>query len=361
MKLFKRPRAIATGMRKIFREQNKFKRQAYFWASLISIPVIAWTWLLRFDLPIWRFSYGILLIGLCVCLAALLNPNIPLRWIERFIIVVNTAVGFAKYIYLINDPAATELNNWLGEIQAAFWNFNLGFLLIYIVFERKKAFWICFSQILLILTITLPHFGQFSSEILREFFRLETRLLATAFLTLILAKAKDDLLETQNRALEVETLAYLDPLTSLLNRRGFSQIIELHLAANNPQIGLVVADIDFFKSINDTYGHDTGDDVLRETAALLKAGLRESDLVGRWGGEEFIIMLRHGDAIKHIQTIERIRQQFANTPLQNGLRITISFGGSDFQKGDIFETLFARADQALYAAKSRGRNRVEWF
>ncbi len=361
MKKFKPYRAVTLGMRRMFREQNKFKRQTYFWASLLSLPVIVWTWLLRFDLPVWRFSYGILLIGLIISLLALLNPNLPLRWVERFILIVVTVVGFIKYVYLLSDPAALQLTNWLGEIQATFWNFGLGFILIYIVFERKKAFWICTAQILLILTITLPHLGGFSDEILREFFRLETRLVAAAFLTLILAKAKDDLLETQNRVLDVETLAYLDPLTNLLNRRAFSQLMQSHLATNNLQIGLVLADVDFFKSINDAYGHEIGDETLRETAALLKASLRESDLVGRWGGEEFIIMLQQGDLLKHIQTIERIRQQFANSPLPNGLKITLSFGGSNFQKGDTFESLFSRADQALYVAKNKGRNRVEWL
>lgn len=361
MKNIKFTRAASIGLRKIFREQNKFKRWAYFWASLLSIPAITWTFILRFQYPLWRTAYGILLVGLVISTLALLNHNLPIRWVERFIVIINAIFGFIKYIFLVNDPASHQLPNWLGEIQGTFWNIGIGLILIYIVFERKKAFWLCLAQILLILVITWPHFGSFSGEIMREFLRLETRLLAVSFLTLVLAKAKDDLVDTQTRALDVETLAYIDLLTGLPNRRAFQELIQLHLSKPNPQIGLVIADVDFFKSINDTYGHETGDIVLRETALLLKNSLRESDWVGRWGGEEFIILLEKGDVIKNIQTIERIRQQFANTPLKNGLQITLSFGGSNFETGDDFESLFARADQALYAAKSRGRNRIEWF
>lgn len=305
--------------------------------------------------------YGGLIIGLLLAGLALLNPNFPLRWIERFVIFINLAFGFGKYVYLLYQPDANQLVNWLGEIQAIFWTLAIGFILTYIFFDRKLAVWICLGQVFLILLITLPLLPEFSSEVQREFFRLETRLIAIAAITLILAKAKDDLIETQNRALDVETLAYLDPLTGVPNRRAISLQIEKRLTEPNAQLGLVVADIDFFKSINDTYGHDVGDSVLRETAALFKNSLRERDLVGRWGGEEFVILLHEGNAVNHIQTIERIRQAIQNNLFSNGLCVTCSFGGSDFQRGDTFEKLFSRADQALYVAKSKGRNRVEWF
>lgn len=350
-----------SGLRAVFRQQNKFKRHAYFGAVLLSLPVIAWTWLLRFDIPFWRITYGGLMVGLAMAGLGLLNPNLPLRWIERFIILVNFAFSLSKYVYLVYIPSAHELVNWLGEIQATFWTIAIGFILTYIFFDRKHALWICVGQIVLIFLVTLSLLPGFSSEILREFFRLQTRLVAVAFITLILAKAKDDLVETQNRALDVETLAYLDPLTALPNRRALSQMIEKRMTEPNPQFGLVVADIDFFKAINDTHGHDTGDIVLRETAALLKNSLRERDLVGRWGGEEFVILLHEGNALNHLQTIERIRQLIEARVFANNLRVTFSFGGSDFQAGDTLEKLFSRADQALYVAKSRGRNRVEWF
>ncbi|GAB4494862.1 MAG: hypothetical protein Fur0016_32610 [Anaerolineales bacterium] len=360
MKPFRSAFSALGGLRTVFRQQNKFRRQAYLWAVFVSLPVIVWTWLLRFDILFWRVTYGGLMVGLLLAAAALLNPNLPLRWIERFVILLNFVFAFSKYVYLVYNPTAHELINWLGEVQANFWTIVIAFILSYIVFERKNALWICVGQIGLIFFVTVPRLSEFSGEILLEFFRLETRLVAVAFITLILAKAKDDLLETQNQALNVETLAYLDPLTGLPNRRAMSDLIEKRLAEPNAQLGLVVADIDFFKAINDTYGHGTGDIVLREAAALLKNSLRERDLVGRWGGEEFIILLQEGDAIKHIQTIERLRQT-VESHLFAKLHITFSFGGSDLQRGDTFEKIFSRADQALYVAKSKGRNRVEWL
>lgn len=354
-------RSLFGGLRSVFREQNKFRRQTYLWAVILSLPVIAWNWLLLFDILFWRIAYGGLIVSLLIAGIGLLNPNLPLRWVEQFVILINFAFGFGKYIYLMYTPAAYELVNWLGEIQANFWNIAIGFILTYIVFERKRALWICLGQTALILFATLPLLPEFSAEIAREFFRLETRLVAIAFITLILAKAKDDLIETQNRALDVEILAYLDPLTGLPNRRALSQMIEKRIAEPNAQLGLVVTDIDFFKSINDTYGHDIGDTVLREAASLLKNSLRERDLIGRWGGEEFVILLYDGNVVNHIQTTERIRHVIESNTFANGLRVTFSFGGSDFRYGDTLEKLFSRADQALYVAKSKGRNRVEWF
>ncbi|MBI4760026.1 MAG: GGDEF domain-containing protein [Chloroflexota bacterium] len=359
---FSRPAVPSpAGLRTVFRKQNKFKRHAYLWAVLLSLPVITWTWLLHFDIFFWRVIYGGLLVGLVIAGIGLLNPNIPLRWIERFIILVNFAFLLSKYIYLLYNPSSHELGNWSGEIQAVFWSSAIGFILVYIFFERRIALWICIGQIVLFLLVTLPLFSGFSDEILREFFRLETRLIAVAFITLILAKAKDDLIETQNRALHVETLAYLDPLTGVPNRRALSQMIEKRMTEPSIQLGLVVADLDFFKLINDTYGHDTGDAILRETVALFKGCLRERDLIGRWGGEEFVILLQDGNTAAHIQTIERLRRNIESQVFVNGLRVTCSFGGSDYQRGDTFERLFFRADQALYAAKSKGRNRIEWL
>lgn len=346
-------------LRTLFRVQNKFRRQAYLLAVLIAIPIIASVWLSRFDIAVWRSLYGGLLISLLLAGGGLLISNLPLRWIERFVLGIIFTFGLGKYVYLVYEPSARELINWL-EIQAIFWTFAIGFIVAYQVFDRKTALWLCLTQVVLILLVTLPLFDDFSGEILREFFRLEVRLVAIAFLVLILAKAKDDLRETQDRALDVEMLAYLDPLTGLANRRSISQLIEQRLAQPNPELALVVADIDFFKSINDAHGHDTGDNVLREVASLLKGSLRERDVVGRWGGEEFIILLHQGKALNHIQTIERLHRMFENKTLSSGLRITLSFGGADWRKGDTLEKLFARADQALYVAKSKGRNRVEW-
>lgn len=124
-----------------------------------------------------------------------------------------------------------------------------------------------------------------------------------------------------------------------------------------------MGDIDFFKKINDTLGHGAGDVVLKEVARRLRAGVRAADVVGRYGGEEFSILLSETDPEPARATVERLRRSIADTPIDAGaasLSVTMSFGlAVRTQAGESFEELLALADKALYRAKETGRNRVE--
>jgi len=126
---------------------------------------------------------------------------------------------------------------------------------------------------------------------------------------------------------------------------------------------LVVADLDDFKMINDVYGHDAGDDVLREFASVFRVTLRESDLAGRWGGEEFVILLPGTDAEGGFQLAERVRAFLRERSFlgRDGavFGVTASFGIAQLQPGESERQLFAAADRALYQAKRRGKDRVE--
>ncbi len=155
-------------------------------------------------------------------------------------------------------------------------------------------------------------------------------------------------------------LAQTDVLTGLASRARFSQELAEALAGPaNGQLCLAIADLDFFKQVNDRYGHLAGDAVLREVGARLRAGFRDFDLVARYGGEEFVIILDHATRRQAVQICERVRQRISATPVA-GLQIpiTVSFGIARMVTDDSPETLFERADRALYAAKNAGRNRV---
>ena len=124
-----------------------------------------------------------------------------------------------------------------------------------------------------------------------------------------------------------------------------------------------MADLDHFKSINDTYGHDAGDSVLKSFAEILKSNTRSSNICGRLGGEEFLVVITHVEKQNAAIAIERIRKQFAAHKFTNGGRTfgaTASFGiaGIRATARPDFNDLVSRADAALYAAKSQGRNRV---
>ncbi|PYE54183.1 GGDEF domain-containing protein [Deinococcus yavapaiensis] len=156
-------------------------------------------------------------------------------------------------------------------------------------------------------------------------------------------------------------LAHSDPLTNLPNRRGMYEVVE-RAFARTPTVGFCVAlaDIDGFKSVNDNYGHAQGDEVLRRFANVLRAELRERDTVGRWGGEEFLIVLPDATLRGAAAIAERLRRSAAIAALLPTANrpITASFGVARWRSEDTFESLLVRADEALYRAKSAGKNRV---
>ncbi len=119
-------------------------------------------------------------------------------------------------------------------------------------------------------------------------------------------------------------------------------------------------DVDRFKQINDTYGHQAGDRVLVALARTASGRLRGADVLARWGGEEFIILAPETDGAMALQVAEKLRSAIAQTPFDETGSVTCSFGLAQYASGESAEALIARADRALYGAKLKGRNRVEF-
>lgn len=162
-------------------------------------------------------------------------------------------------------------------------------------------------------------------------------------------------------------MAVTDSLTGLQNRRylenHLSTLVEQSAGRGKP-LSILVLDIDFFKAVNDTHGHDVGDEVLREFAVRIRKGIRGIDLACRFGGEEFVVVMPETDAALAYTVAERLRQRIASEPFiiaggNQSLDVTVSIGMAGLDSpSDTMEQLFKRADQALYAAKRDGRNRV---
>jgi len=160
----------------------------------------------------------------------------------------------------------------------------------------------------------------------------------------------------------IMTLMNTDSLTGLANRRFFTLLLEkaVSFARRHDQaLSLIMADLDKFKAVNDTYGHEAGDRVLTAFAHLLEASIRTEDLAARFGGEEFILILP-GTPLKEATILaERLRgglEKLEISAVRSG--VTASFGVTQFRPDDTFETLLKRVDDALYATKAAGRNRV---
>mgnify|MGYP001216150935 CR=1 FL=1 len=167
---------------------------------------------------------------------------------------------------------------------------------------------------------------------------------------------------------ELMVVASTDPLTSCLNWRAFTAMVDGYLdrieAQKSRDSGgaLLVIDIDHFKSINDRFGHDHGDEALKAVAQTIKGSLRELDVFGRLGGEEFSVFLPSATAERAESVAERIRENVcANEISLDGekLHLSVSIGGIVVDRGTSFSELYRSADQRLYAAKRNGRNRVD--
>ncbi len=164
---------------------------------------------------------------------------------------------------------------------------------------------------------------------------------------------------------EVQNLALTDELTGLYNRRGLFEIGRIEFARARrleKPFSAIMVDIDHFKDVNDDFGHPVGDKVLQRMAGVFQQGLRSVDLVGRFGGEEFVILLSETDSTSAKEVAERLRIAVEQLSINIGKKkvsVTISVGVASFDKNSPdLNTLVARADQAMYVSKHKGRNRV---
>lgn len=175
---------------------------------------------------------------------------------------------------------------------------------------------------------------------------------------------QQDLLLLKNQ--ELEKMAFLDPLTALPNRRYFDEVVKKEVAQirrSARQSCLIILDVDHFKNVNDTFGHTTGDEVLCQMAQLLQQSLRQTDMIARFGGEEFIILLPDTQLASGGQVADKLRQLIENHSFRaegHAIRITASFGVALLRLPQRRQSnYYAECDKALYQAKQKGRNRVE--
>ncbi|MEJ2395780.1 MAG: diguanylate cyclase, partial [Candidatus Thiodiazotropha sp.] len=159
---------------------------------------------------------------------------------------------------------------------------------------------------------------------------------------------------------QLHHMATTDRLTQIFNRLKFDDEIKIQIEwaqANNNPLGLLMFDLDHFKQVNDNYGHDVGDNVLKSTVNLVQQSIRSSDTLARWGGEEFMLITPLTDALELKTIAESLRNRIEKLEHTTAGRVTASFGGSILKAGDSIASLLKRVDAALYQSKQRGRNR----
>jgi diguanylate cyclase (GGDEF)-like protein len=176
--------------------------------------------------------------------------------------------------------------------------------------------------------------------------------------------ARNKQIEMEAVMVQAREVAQIDPLTFLLNRRMIIRELQnevLRAERYHSVLSVSVVDVDNFKAVNDTYGHPVGDEVLRQVAHQLRDGVRTPDIIGRYGGEEFLIILPHSDDQAAAEQATRLCKQIRETVVrvkEHEVTVTLSVGIAQFRVGvDTWDTLLNRADNAMYEAKNNGRDR----
>lgn len=235
-----------------------------------------------------------------------------------------------------------------------------------IVFLNAFSQALVFLMIALILFLSQRIIIRSNTLLAQEMRELESNRELIARQTAQLYDLNSDLLiredELQRALAQIEIAATTDKLTGLPNRRKFDEIIQHEIERahrfNHP-LSMAIGDIDLFKQINDRHGHLTGDAVLVTIAAAIAGSKRSFDIIARWGGEEFIVLLPNTALDGALHSIDRIRVSVEESQrLVHPFPVTISFGVTQLTPDDTIDSFLARADQALYAAKNGGRNRV---
>jgi len=173
--------------------------------------------------------------------------------------------------------------------------------------------------------------------------------------------AFEDITKIEREKTAFKKSADYDALTKIYNRVKINELfgyIFFNAKKYNQHLSIILFDIDHFKRINDTYGHNTGDSVLKELSGLIRGMLREGDIFARWGGEEFLVVLNNSTVEQASMLAERLRKAIEQYHFNNVGQVTCSFGVTELEQGDTETLLLERVDKVLYEAKDNGRNQV---
>ncbi|WP_307339470.1 GGDEF domain-containing protein [Metabacillus malikii] len=272
----------------------------------------------------------------------------------NYIEMINLVIVFIMFTALFINTVNNGLNeNGFGTY--IIWSpFFIGY--IFITLKEKQAIFV--MSLFLVITIVS---GVLVYEGLNELARQSIiQFYFAHFVYGITMVFSRHIIRAYNLIESMKKEAYYDFLTGIANRVKVNKLLEINIKEseiNNNIFSVLFFDIDRFKHINDQYGHDIGDAILKELAKLIQDNLETNELFGRWGGEEFIIISRKGlkDAVRRAELIREIVEGHAFSVVKS---VTISFGVTSYTKGDTIQSILKRADIGLYESKNNGRNLV---
>ena|SRR5215212_1191541 len=345
---------------------ERVKRRTYLTATLAGLPAIVLVWVsMRPEGLVGNVAFAVFVLFYLACVLALWSRVASIQLVERvmFFGVVLFAFVHLPYVLYANDTLAGARTT---ITEVSFTTLTVLYVVAYLIFDSRKALRISLALfglelcLVLVKAISEAPGGMNPGELL---WALRMHAFMGAVIALIYASSylKDQLIQQREMAEAMHRLAHTDQLTGVSNRRELYS--ELQKETNKSErygrpLSIIFFDLDNFKTVNDTCGHDCGDEVLREVVRITGRVLRTTDRVGRWGGEEFVVLAPETDLEEARGLAERLRLEIANHRYGPAPAITASLGFAGYEAGDTPETLIKRADQALYKAKILGRNRT---
>jgi diguanylate cyclase (GGDEF)-like protein len=280
------------------------------------------------------------------------------RIAEWWIVVAAGALLLARLHEVLREPVS-DLERVLHGFELMAW-LPCFYLFTFLLFEKRAALWASLTVLVASALIS-------RDAALAGAYGVGTPKLYASHLLCIacvyaLARLKERYVETHRLAVALRSFAETDFLTGVANRRALTQALEREIARcerRDASLGVILLDVDHFKDVNDRLGHEEGDRALRRVAFLMDVSRRRTDLFGRWGGEEFLLVAPDLDLAGATAAAERLRGIIEDSSRDSRSPLTASFGVAEYVPGDTVAALVKRADHALRQAKQAGRNRVE--
>jgi len=279
-------------------------------------------------------------------------------------IIIESQLATTNLLYLLLTQLS--LTDFLTSLMSAMFVLVLIIIISFILFSTRIAEKVATVNAILVIGLIFVHGLFFASDarsvVFPQIIEPSIYVAIAIYLARALALFQNDAMSAKTQADHYELLAFYDPLTSVANRRMLVNEMQKEITTAhryNLPLSVMIFDIDYFKKVNDTYGHNFGDEVLKSVASNVKARVRASDSFGRWGGEEFLCVMPNTSATLAFELAERLRLGIESLTFENGSRITASFGIAQLMDSDNFDSLVNRADKALYTAKENGRNCCE--
>ena len=299
--------------------------------------------------------------------SSMLIFSLLLSWRRTYYRVISliTFSFFVAYIFLyaFETLSIQDKQTRIYVVSSHLHVISLMYIIAFILFNKRRTLLITFLSLIpvaaimiyqTILSLSGSSYASDAAFLINDFIfhAIQVTIL------IVSSQIKEQFAKIEAQAELLKEMASIDYLTGIANRRHMENIIAHSFTNASKDLSVIMLDIDHFKLVNDTHGHDIGDQVLISVAQQLHEHVRSTDTLGRWGGEEFIVVAPNTDTDQVARLAERLRLVLAQHTIAE-LTLTASFGVSVYQNGDTPDSLVKRADKAMYRAKALGRNRVE--